>query len=459
MVPLEAMRRSRRGVLAGVGVVLWLLASALPVMGQLPQEQPPPPTTPVPPPEPPPRPIAPELEPPVAPPPEARPTPVPEDPVLTPTPGVAPPTFVGPDLFNPPAHRGWITLTPSITVFGAYSDNLFLTGRSTETEDFLGGFIPGLTLSMQRPEYRLLAGYNFSAEYYQDQTELNEAFKRQQGFLDAFYRATPRLTLRLSDRFFMGRDAINLTSGGIAAGLSDSWRNTVTPGLRYQATPLTALDFTASYSILRFDENGTDSDTYRARVGAEHQFTRRFVGRANMEVAYLDAEDEPAATTYTPTIGFDYLFTPTLRGVISGGPSLIVREGEPDRITPAGRAALEQVFRTGSFLIGYERAVSAETVGIRDRQIAFAALRFTTLLRGLDLGITPRYSRTDRDIEGGKEKIEALSVNVGFSYQLAPSIALIASYTFFAQREDNVEDIDQNRAFLGLQYAYPINFE
>jgi hypothetical protein len=235
----------------------------------------------------------------------------------------------------------------------------------------------------------------------------------------------------------------------------------VTPSLRYQATPLTALNLEAEYDVLRFEGNGDaqDSDTYRVRVGGDHQFTRRFVGRADFEVAYFDPEDEPVATTYTPTIGFDYLFTPTLRGVISGGPSLIVREGQPDRITPAGRVALEQTFKTGSFLIGYERQVSAETVGIRDRQIAFAALRFTTLLRGLSFGVTPRYTRTDRDIEGGQEKIEALSVNVGFSYQLVRSIALIASYTFFAQREDGVEDIDQNRAFLGFQYAYPINFD
>ncbi len=396
-------------------------------------------------------------------PPEARPTPVPEEPLPTPTPGQAPPTFVGPDLFNPPAHRGWISLTPSITIFGGYNDNLFVTGRGTETEDFSGGFIPGLTLSMQGPEYRLLAGYNFSAEYYKDETQLNEPFNRQQAFLDAFYRVSPRLTLSLSDRFFLGSDSVFVSGGSISAGRRDSWRNTVTPSLRYQATPLTALNVTASYSMLRFEENGdedaSDSDTYRARVGAEHRFTPRFVGRAAMDIAYLDAEDEPTATTYTATLGFDYLFTPTLRGVLSGGPSLIVREGQPDRITPAVRAGLEQAFKTGSFLIGYERAVTAETIGVRDRQVAFASLRFTTLLRGLDLGITPRYTRADRDIEGGEDKVEALSVNVGVTYQLARSITLIASYTFFAQREDGVEDIDQNRVFLGLQYAYPINFD
>jgi long-subunit fatty acid transport protein len=242
--------------------------------------------------------------------------------------------------------------------------------------------------------------------------------------------------------------------------LRDSWRNTVTSSLRYQLTPLTALNARASYSVLRFDEDGgaQDSDTYRGTVGAERQFTRRFLGRVDFDAAYLDAEDEPAATTYTPRLGFEYQFTPTLRGLLSGGPSLVQRKGEPDRITPAVRAVLERAFRTGSILVGYERVVTAETIGIRDRGIAFASLRWT-LLRGFAVGITPRYTRADRDIEGGEETVDTFTVNVGASYQLAPSIALIASYTFFAQREDGVEDIDQNRVFLGLQYAYPINFD
>ncbi len=376
-------------------------------------------------------------------------------------PGVAPPTFVGPDLFNPPAHRGWITLTPSITVFGAYSDNLFLDGRGNETADFLGGFIPGLTLSMQRQEYQLLAGYNFSAEYYQDETQLNDAFKRQEAFLDGFYRAGPRLTLRLRERFIMGRDTISVTGGGVSAGFRESWRNTVTPSLQYQVTPITALTLAASYSALRFDGDGdaSDSDTYRANVGANRQFTPRFTGRVDMEVALFDAEDESKVTNYTPRLGFDYRFTPTLSGRLIGGPSLTVREGEPDRITPAGLAELVQLFRFGSFLIGYDRSLTSETIGIRDRQLAYASLRFTTLLRGLDVGLTPRYARVDRDVEGGQDKIDTLSINLGVRYQIANSIALIASYTFFAQREDGVEDIDQNRAFLGLQYAYPINFD
>jgi hypothetical protein len=120
---------------------------------------------------------------------------------------------------------------------------------------------------------------------------------------------------------------------------------------------------------------------------------------------------------------------------------------------------LQQDFRFGTLQGGYDHSVSAETIGIRERRIAFASLNLRTLARGLNFVIRPRYTRTDRDFEGGERPIDTFTVNVGATYQIARSIALIASYTFFAQREDSVEDIDQNRAFLGIQYAFPINFE
>jgi hypothetical protein len=37
---------------------------------------------------------------------------------------------------------------------------------------------------------------------------------------------------------------------------------------------------------------------------------------------------------------------------------------------------------------------------------------------------------------------------------------MIGAYTFFHQTDDRrgIGDIDQNRVFLGVQYAFPINF-
>src|SRR5262245_6650353 len=40
------------------------------------------------------------------------------------------PGFIGPDLFNPPAHQGFITLTPSFTLGGEYNDNVFATSQN-----------------------------------------------------------------------------------------------------------------------------------------------------------------------------------------------------------------------------------------------------------------------------------------------------------------------------------------
>jgi hypothetical protein len=85
----------------------------------------------------------------------------------------------------------------------------------------------------------------------------------------------------------------------------------------------------------------------------------------------------------------------------------------------------------------------------------------STLVRGLQVGFTPRYSIVDRDISGTDTTVKALTLTLRGTYQLGRSISLIGAYTFFHQTVDRTSgnqnaDIDQNRVFLGLQYAFPI---
>jgi hypothetical protein len=438
-------------------VALWLLTAALPVMGQVPQEQQPQPTTPAGPSEPPPRPDIREPTPPVEAPAEARPAPSPEEPIPA-GPGGGPPFFVGADLFNPPAHRGWITFTPSVAIEAEYNDNLDLTSRD-KIDDLIVNVIPGFTLSMQRPDYRLLAGYNFTASFYANETERNE-LDRQQLFVDAFYRFSPRVSFVLRDRFVYDRESNVVSPGQISAGTQDSYRNTFAPRLDLQTGPVTTLSLSGSYTLLRFDgeSDAQDSDTYRAGLDLQHRFTPRFVGTAGIGVAYLEPEVDPAATTFTPRIGFEYQVTPTLRAFASGGPTLIDREGDQN-VRPAIQVGFDQDFRLGSLRIGYDRSVTTETVGITDRQIAFATLRVLTLRRGLEFAVTPQYTHADSEEFGDGRVIETYSVNLQASYVLGRGFRVFAAYKFFAQREGGVGEIDQNRATFGLQYAYPINFE
>jgi len=389
---------------------------------------------------------------------------VPEDLLRSPVPTVvAPRVFVGPDLFNPPATQGWLTVTPSFTLSGEYNDNIDLSA-SPRRSDAIIGFAPGLTLSVQRPSYRILAGYNISGQLFVDHSNESDFGKEQNFFADVLYQISPRVTFTLSDTFVYSRDTNSVTSGGISAGRQNAWRNTLTPQLRWQATPNTGVNFFGSYTIIRFDKSTDEnSDTYRAGVGVDYRFTQRLSGTASTEVGYLDVEGEKPATTVTPLLGLIYQITPTLSGYLSGGPTIVEREGEDTSILPSFRVGLGQLFKWGSLQAGYDRSVTAGTVGIVDQHSIFASLLVGTLVRGLQFSFTPRYTISNEDVSnsrGSNDTINTLSLNLNATYQIARNISLIGSYTFFHQTSDarGVGNIDQNRVFLGLQYAYPINF-
>jgi hypothetical protein len=186
-------------------------------------------------------------------------------------------------------------------------------------------------------------------------------------------------------------------------------------------------------------------------------------GRLGVDVAYFQFEDDPEVWTYTPKVGFAYDITRTLRISVSGGPSIVDRDDELS-LLPAVAAAVTQTFKFGTVGLGYDKAVTAETVGISDRQTIFASLMVPTLLRGLQVGFNPRYSIIDTDVGdiGTDSTLNVLTLNLRATYQIARNISLIGSYTFFQQiserrGRDDIE-LDQNRVFLGVQYAFPINF-
>jgi hypothetical protein len=374
------------------------------------------------------------------------------------------PTFVGPDLFNPPAQQGWLNITPSFTLSGEYNDNLFLSSQDKQSDGILG-FTPGVTVGVQRRGFRLLAGYNTTGQIFVEESDLNDFGKEQQFFANLFYQVSPRVTFTLSDRFIFGQSSNSLTSSGASVGRQDAWRNTLTPRLRWQATPTTAFNVLASYTTLRFQEDtGDDSDTYRLGLSMDHVLTPRLSGRVAANVAYFDFEDAPHVWTYTPTVGFSYDVTRTLRASVTGGPSIVDVEDDVT-IVPAVAVALTQSFKFGTVGLGYDKAVTAETIGISDRHAVFASLDVPTLVRGLRLGFVPRYSIVNTDIggdEGTDRTLEVLTLNLRAIYQIARNISLIGSYTFYHQSSErsgrSAIELDQNRVFLGVQYAFPINF-
>ena len=374
---------------------------------------------------------------------------------------VRPPTFLGPDLFNPPVPRGWITVTPTFTLSGEYNDNIF-NSSSDRTSDFIIGLVPGVTLSVQRPEYRLLAGYNLTSEIFVSESEQSEFAKRHDLFADGFYLLSPRTRLTLRERFVYDEDTSIVSSGGESAGRRNALRNTLTLGVNHQLTELTLLRAAVSQTHVQFDGDTTarDSDTFRLLVGADHQFTGRLTGTADFDSAYVTVQGESDAYPQRARLGFDYRITQTLTGGLSAGPSILIRDDDV-HITPAISARVTQLFRFGSLRAGYDRSVTATTFGLADRHTIYATLGISQLVRGLRLDVTPRYTIEDHEFENGgatDRKVDVVSLNLRLTYQLTTSLSAIGCYTFRHQSESNGrnEDIDQNRVFLGVQYAFPI---
>src|SRR2546428_11794793 len=92
-------------------------------------------------------------------PPPGRPADQPSAPVPEPAPGFQrPPVGAYPlellGLLAPPAQRGPVTLTPSISVSEEYNDNLFFNNQDRQ-RDFITGFSPTITLFVNRPSYQV----------------------------------------------------------------------------------------------------------------------------------------------------------------------------------------------------------------------------------------------------------------------------------------------------------------
>lgn len=365
----------------------------------------------------------------------------------------------------PPAERGPVTLRPSISVSEEYNDNVSLNNQ-TRQWDLITGFSPAITLFVTRPSYELRGGYSFTAELYERESHLNNAFDRQNFVATGLYRAARGLTLTASDSFALDRDTNRVAPQGFASGRQESWGNTFSPGMTWQMTPRDSLSLGATYGVLRFKGAGLDSNTYGLQSRLNHVLTPRLTSTIGYGFTYLDVQGQENSTTHAPTLGVSYRLTPTLTGSVSGGPAITQLGGETF-MSPGGTASLVQALRFGSASVQYTRAVGAAGGfgGTTDTQSASGTLTLSTWQRGLLVVFSPAYSIAESVGRGQAERVDvrALTVNLGVTYQLARFVSVFGGYTFFQQRTGGSSsvraDVDQDRVRVGLQFGYPINFD
>jgi hypothetical protein len=385
-------------------------------------------------------------------------------------------------LLAPPAERGPLTLTPSIALSAEYNDNVFLDNQRRQS-DVIGRFSPGLTLTVNRPAYQVTAGYTVSGELYATESELTDFAKSHALVATGLYRGRRGLTLTVAESFALSRNTNQVGAEGFSSGQRETWSNTVTPGLTWEATRRTSLNLGGTFGVFRSldaesdsgeatagagsTSAGSDSNTYRVHGGVDYTLTRRLTGTAAYEVTYLDFLGEQGnSTTHNPSLGFRYLLTPTLTASASAGPALTQLPGETT-LSWAGSARLLQVLQVGSISLEYTRTVSAAggLGGTSHVQAIAGSLVLPGWERGLVVAFTPRYSvaTSVSSRQTSQVDVKALSIPLLVSYQIARYTSVFAEYTFFQQRSGGEAstqgDVDQNRLRFGIQFGYPFNFD
>ena len=286
------------------------------------------------------------------------------------------------------------------------------------------------------------------------------------------YDATPGVTLNLTETFYYSKNSNAVAPSSVSSGRQSSLSNVFAPALSVQATQRMTWRLSGAYSLERYSgPNSQDSNIYRIGPGVDYTVTPRLTVTTGYDFGYLDIDREPTALNHTLRFGGTYRITPTLTATATAGPSILITDRNTT-VSPAVSARLTQEMSWGFMGVFYDRSIGTTGGfgGPSDNQAFGGNIAARTLLRGLTIDFSPRYTMSSTESAARSQSdIKTLTLNLSARYQIARYIAIVGSYTFLQQRGSGnaalangntaLSDVDQNRVNLGLQFGYPINFD
>lgn len=163
--------------------------------------------------------------------------------------------------------------TPAISIGGVYDDNVFFAADQ-EQSDYMARLTPELAAGYESERLTFEGLYNFDAEYYAENSQLNDAMIRQHAEADLEYEFSRLLGLSLASRF----DATETPGELLLQTATDGGRNnahrfSIGPALDYQFTPLVGLAL--GYTFINEKTSGElRGDTHSVRAGGDWQFNQ-----------------------------------------------------------------------------------------------------------------------------------------------------------------------------------------
>ena len=367
-----------------------------------------------------------------------------------------------------PLERREINLLPAFAISEEFNDNVFVN-NDNKRNDFITGFTPSISLLANRPRFQLAAGFANTAEIFARNSSSNDAFARQNLIVGTYWQPTPQLTFTLAETFLRDQSP-DARAGGFTVGGQATDSNVLTPTVGWALGPQTRLDLGATYSLLRFEGQGSgiESDTYRFLSNLSHNFTPRFTGMAGYNFTFIDLRSGHGdnSTTHNPTVGFAYRLTPTLTVSVDGGPAF-TNLGSEDFVTPGVSAGVSWRLPFGSASAYYSQSVEVAGGfgGPTDSKNLTGTLVVSTL-RDLIVIFSPAWTKADSlsDRQIQRVDVGVFTLGLGAAYRLNNYVTFFGGYSFLLQRVGKFSttqdfDADQNRVKFGVQFGYPFAFD
>jgi hypothetical protein len=388
----------------------------------------------------------------------------------------------------------WVT--PYLSLSGEYDSNVFSTPTG-ESSDLIGTVSFGLSLAYQSPTLALSASYGTSAEWYRDETQLDNFGDNQNAGFGLNWQIDPRTSVGLSLSYSRTNDSADFLSPAVIGppprlgapdpsapatvpaptvpgpvaptaptGLPDATVAGV-PGvgvgrrlsevfgagasINYQLNPLTT--GTAGYNYTRTHVEGDpESERHGVTLGLGYALTRVDGLSLSYQFEYFTGEAQDSETGHTVLLGWSRQLGPSTSMVLQAGPH-ISGQGDVDLSANAG---LSHQFGWGTVRLGYSRSQSL-VVGRTGAQTVdmFTAGLGARPQRDVGLALVGSASRIEEDGPAGDTWTYAITATG--TYAITNWLAARLSYEY--SYEDSAQAIQRHVVILSLDLSYPFRLD
>jgi hypothetical protein len=345
--------------------------------------------------------------------------------------------------------------TPAISIGAVYDDNVFFASDQ-ETSDYMGRVSPELAAGYESERMVFEGLYTFDAEYYADNSQLNDAMIRQHALANLQYELSRLLRFSLDSRFDATETPGELIlQTGTDAGRNNAYRFSIGPALDYQITPRTGLGlgYTFSHEKTSGELRG---DTHSARTGVDWQVNQNnsvnlyYIFNHYVFNYYL-FDTTATSDSHVPMLGWTHNFSPRSSITLAAGPRFTDGSASPEIALSA-----QHTLARGELFAAYEKTEST-VIG------QFGTVENDTISAGIDYAVTPdldfRMMPVFSMLEQSGVKVDVYQLSLELAYWMNDAISIIGSYEFSLQDGTLdalvMDNIQRNVFMLSIKFSMP----